>query len=159
MNLRSLIPSDQPILWVMLMHAAHESNLEHVKQLPELARYGQDWGKGGDCGYGAFVQDNAVGAAWVRLFPQNEPGYGFVSEDIPELAIAVLPEYRGQGIGTRLLQSLLVEVKKTHPGLSLSVRSGNQAIALYKRLGFKPVDQTEVMNRTGSTSFTMVTYF
>ena len=30
---------------------------------------------------------------------------------------------------------------------------------LYKRLGFEPLAQTEVMNRTGGTSFTMVNEF
>ena len=132
MKLRSLTPLDQDILWEMLLNAAHESDLAHVQQVPELAHYAQDWGQTGDCGCVAVVKDQAVGAAWVRLFTAADPGYGFVSEEIPELAIAVLPEYRGQGIGTQLLSTLLAEVKKKRPAMSLSVRAGNPAIALYK---------------------------
>ncbi len=159
LHVRFLTVSDQDIIWEMLMHAAHESSLEPVQQLPDLARYAQDWGRVGDCGYGAWVGEKSVGAAWVRCFPKSDRGYGYVSEEIPELAIAVLPAYRGQGIGTQLLQVLLKQVNQSYSGMSLSVRSGNPAIALYTRLGFQPVAQTEVVNRTGGTSFTMVHYF
>ena len=159
LHVRSLTVSEQGIIWEMLMHAAHESSPEAVQQLPELARYAQGWGQVGDCGYGAWLGEKSVGAAWVRCFPKGDRGYGFVSEEIPELAIAVVPTYRGQGIGTQLLQMLLKQVNQSHSGMSLSVRSGNPAIALYTRLGFQPVAHTEVVNRTGGTSFTMVHHF
>ena len=51
------------------MHAAHESSPEAVQQLPELARYAQGWGQVGDCGYGAWVGEKSVGAA----FETSEP--------------------------------------------------------------------------------------
>lgn len=156
---RLLTSMDQPTLWNMLMVAAHESTLESVKQLPELCRYVHAWGKTGDCGYGAFVSDRAVGAAWVRQFIGVDPGYGYVADDIPELAIAVLPKFQGQGIGTQLLQLLMEQVKHSYPGISLSVRSNNPAIALYQRLKFQRIEATDVTNRTGGESFTMVHYF
>ena len=31
------------------------------------------------------------------------PGYGYVADDIPELAIGVYPEFRGQRVGSLLL--------------------------------------------------------
>lgn len=34
--------------------------------------------------------------------------YGHIDVDTPSLAISLLPEYRGQGIGTKLLSNLLL---------------------------------------------------
>ena len=83
---RLLTPADQSVCWEMLMHAAHETNLEAVQSLPELRGYAENWGRDGDRGYGAFDDQKVVGAAWVRLWSAEHPGYGFVAEDIPELA-------------------------------------------------------------------------
>jgi ribosomal protein S18 acetylase RimI-like enzyme len=54
----------------------------------------------------------------------------------------VLPEVRGQGIGTALLQSLLASVPASVPGVSLSVNLDNPAAHLYQRLGFVVVQTT-----------------
>ncbi len=89
-----------------------------------------------------------VGAAWLRLIQ----GYGFVAEDIPELTIAVLPAYRGRGIGTALLTQLIDEAAQSFQGISLSVVGENPAINLYRRLGFEIV-------RPDGASFTMVLRF
>ncbi len=51
----------------------------------------------------------AVGAAWLRLFPASDPVYGFVDALTPKLSVAILPQYRGRGIGSRLLGGLLQE--------------------------------------------------
>ena len=52
--------------------------------------------------------------------------------------IAVLPSYRGQGIGSQLLQALTEEaIKREMIGLTLEVRTGNHAaIGLYTKFGF-----------------------
>ena len=70
-------------------------------------RYVHNWGRPGDAGVVAFQGTNAYGAAWYRLFPRREPGFGFVDEGTPELTIAVVPSHRGNGAGAELLAALL----------------------------------------------------
>src|SRR4029453_2959248 len=91
-----------------------------------------------------------VGAAWYRVFAEDEPGYGFVDEGTPELAIAVVPSKRGHGIGDELLKELIAKARAAGYGrLSLSVEPGNPARKLYERHGFDVVDE-------GADAWTMV---
>jgi ribosomal protein S18 acetylase RimI-like enzyme len=102
-------------------------------------RYVRAWGRPGDTAVIALEDGFPVGAAWYRLFPAAEPGYGFVGERTPELAIAVVPSKRGHGIGDALLRSLLEKARQAgYASLSLSVDSQNAgAIRLYERHGFE----------------------
>ena len=43
---------------------------------------------------------------------RDQPGYGFVDEETPELAIAVVPSRRGRGIGDALLKALYERAKE-----------------------------------------------
>ena len=66
--------------------------------------------------------------------------YGHIDDDTPSLAIAVLEGFRGQGIGTALLEALLSSLKKKgFAAASLSVQKANPAVHLYDRLGFGTV--------------------
>ena len=80
-----------------------------------------------------------IGAAWLRLWPGPETGYGFLDRATPELAMAVRPERRGQGIGTCLLDALLDRASQRYRAVSLSVALDNPAVALYQRLGFRAI--------------------
>ena len=52
--------------------------------------------------------------------------------------IALAAQHRGHGIGGLLLQELCAEARAKHVPLRLSVRAGNPAERLYRRLGFRP---------------------
>jgi ribosomal protein S18 acetylase RimI-like enzyme len=110
--------------------------VEIVLADPHTARYLSGWGRPGDVGVIA-EEDQPVGAAWFRLFSADEPRYGFVASDVPELSIGVATESRGRGTGTRLLAAL-VEVARAdgHQAISLSVERDNPARRLYERAGF-----------------------
>ena len=103
-------------------------------------RYIGDWGRNGDVGFIAEADGRPIGAIWRRSFATLEPGYGFLSEDIPEIAIGIDPEWRGQGIGTRLLTALADEARAAGvAAMSLSVEHLNPAVRLYLRQGYRIV--------------------
>jgi ribosomal protein S18 acetylase RimI-like enzyme len=107
---------------------------------PPLTRYVRDWGRPGDRSLIAFDDFLPVGAAWYRLFGPEEPGFGFVDEQTPELAIAVVPSRRGRGIGQELLTNLLECARADgFDAISLSVGKDNPAVGLYESHGFQPV--------------------
>ena len=108
---------------------------------PELRRYVEGWGRKGDLAVVALDRlDEPIGAAWLRVFESNEPGYGFVAPDVPELSIAVYPECRGRRIGTLLLSTLVTRAQaEGHRAMSLSVAPENPAARLYARQGFEVV--------------------
>ncbi len=147
-SLRPLLPQDQCFLWEMLYQAIYVAPgspplPRSALQQPELAHYAADWGRPGDLGVLAQLAESAqpIGAAWLRLFPAEDPGYGFVAAGIPEVSVALLPEYRGMGVGTTLLEELIHAASALYPAISLSVSPGNPARRLYERLGFELVRQ------------------
>jgi ribosomal protein S18 acetylase RimI-like enzyme len=105
-----------------------------------LERYVAGWGRRGDSALVAIDQFQPVGAAWFRLFEPDEPGYGFVDDETPELTIAIVPSRRGKGLGEQLLTSLLDQARKDgYARISLSVEQDNPAIRLYEQHGFAKV--------------------
>jgi GNAT superfamily N-acetyltransferase len=108
---------------------------------PNLVCHRCGWGRPGDVGAVAVVDGIAAGAAWFRLFPADEPGYGFVAADIPEVAIFLEPSIRNRGVGRALMRRLSELAHAAgHPTLSLSVRENNHpALHLYLDLGYAPV--------------------
>jgi ribosomal protein S18 acetylase RimI-like enzyme len=123
---------------------------EEVLADPRYSMYLAGWPRPGDCGVVA-EQDGPVGAAWYRTFTASSHGYGFVAEDVPELAIAVVATHRGKGIGRRLLVDLIERsVAQGYAALSLSVNDANPARGLYESVGFRPIGSDS------STSTTMV---
>lgn len=68
-----------------------------------LRAYTEGFGRTGDVAVCVEEDGEIVGAAWARLMR----GYGFVDEGVPEIAMSVLPGYRGRGIGIALLTALV----------------------------------------------------
>ena len=159
--IRMATQDDEPFLWEMLYFAAHmdedgEVSSEAAKQNPDLVKYVNGWGRETDIGCIALEphSNQPIGAAWIRLLIANEKTTSYVDDITPELAIAVLPEYLGGGVGTLLLQHLLEAAKQRYPRVVLSVRATNPAKRLYERMGFVVIG--EIANRVGTPSSYMV---
>jgi ribosomal protein S18 acetylase RimI-like enzyme len=152
---RDLTAEDESIVWTMLMYAAHESSLADVQKHPYLCRYVEEWGRKGDTGSVAFVDNEPIGAVWLRLWAGSDHGFGYIDAEVPELAIAVLPEYRGNGVGSKLLKTILEKAQGLFPAICLNVREDNPVVRLYQRAGFVRVEGSEIVNRVGGVSFNM----
>ena len=127
----------------MLRHAFYWRSGGTVED-SSLWRYVAGWGRRGDAAVIALEGGFPVGAAWFRLFTRDEPGFGFVDEQTPEVSIAVVPSRRGQGIGSDLLDSLIeVAREQGYGGLSLTVANESPAMHVFEKQGFERVAQTD----------------
>jgi ribosomal protein S18 acetylase RimI-like enzyme len=145
-------PQDVRFLRDMLHHAYYWREREPGEEPGPVALYVKGWGRPGDTALIAVEDGFPVGAAWYRLFRRQQPGYGFVDEETPELAIAVVPSRRGRGIGDALLKELYERAKKDgYRAVSLAAERDNAPLVSYyeHRHGFERV------NEDGSDSVTM----
>jgi ribosomal protein S18 acetylase RimI-like enzyme len=67
--------------------------------------------------------------------------------DIRIMDIALAPGFRGRGVGTGLLRSLIGEAQESGRTLSIHVEANNPARALYERLGFRRAGEHGVYMR------------
>ena len=116
-----------------------EAPPKSIIDCPELQEYIIDFGKRKqDKALVAEIQGNVVGAIWVRIM--ND--YGHIDDDTPSLAMSIIKNYRGLGIGTSLLKQLLsVERLAGYSKISLSVQKSNYAVKMYKKAGFTVIDE------------------
>lgn len=62
-------------------------------------------------------------------------------EEVRIVDIALLPEFRGKGVGRKLLEDILAEAKVP---VRIHVEKFNPALKLYERLGFRPIEDKGV---------------
>ena len=105
----------------------------------ELQVYVKEFGtrKDDKC-FVAEVDNSIVGAVWVRIM--ND--YGHIDNDTPSFAISLYKDYRGYGIGTELMKTMLKYLKKSkYKQCSLAVQKANYAVKMYLNVGFEVVDE------------------
>ena len=112
-----------------------------IIEQPELKLYYENFGteKADQC---IVADDNSkvIGAVWTRIMDD----YGHVDDNTPSFAISLYKEYRGQGIGTRMMREMLALLKeKGYKQASLAVQKANYAVRMYEKVGFKTVDENE----------------
>ncbi|WFF01624.1 GNAT family N-acetyltransferase [Micromonospora sp. WMMD964] len=150
LDIRAATPADSEFLVDMLVEAVNwlpERNWSRDQILanPALAHYVTGWMRPDDFGLVAVnPTDRPVGAAWFRFLSAADPGYGYVSDDVPELTIGVVESWRGRGVGRALLRAVLRAAgERGIRTVSLSVERANFAARLYAAGGFRTVESFE----------------
>jgi ribosomal protein S18 acetylase RimI-like enzyme len=93
------------------------------------------------CEFLVIEQREAVGSpgtAIGRLYIDRWP------DQIRLVDIALLPQFRGAGVGSALLRSILDEGRASDLAVTIHVEANNPALALYRRLGFQHVDSNGI---------------
>jgi GNAT superfamily N-acetyltransferase len=90
-----------------------------------------------------YYQENYTDAVFLVILLDNRPvGRLYVArwaEEIRLMDVALLPAYRGAGIGSGLLRALMAEATQAGKPLRIHVEKQNPALRLYERLGFRPI--------------------
>ena len=143
----------------MLVFAMRLNELNKtLKDFPKLDIYEKHYGLSNkDLGLYALHEHTIAGAAWVRLLKAKDGANAYVDANTPVLNIAVKPELRGKGVGSAMLEQLLLEAGEIFEQISVSVVKSSKAMKFYEKFGFKkleasaaisPVDSSEVITMT-----------
>lgn len=146
MNLRNLRVDETNLLKDFLYEAIFipegvEPPAREIIERPELKLYYEGFGSGrADHCIVAEEDGQVVGAVWTRTM--ND--YGHIDDETPSFAISLYKEYRGRGIGTRLMKEMLELLRSQgYKKASLAVQKANYAVRMYEKVGFKTVDEND----------------
>ena len=122
----------------IFIHEGAQPPPRSVINAPQIFIYIKGFGTApGDLGVVAEQDGRVIGAAWTRIIH----AYGHINAETPELAISLLPPFRGYGIGTRLMKKLFTVLRDNgYASTSLSVQKDNPAVRFYLRLGYRITD-------------------
>ena len=90
-----------------------------------------------DLGLYALVDNKIAGAIWSREINDNR--------DTPVLSVAILPEFKGKGIGSFMMEQFLQEAGALYEQISIDITHKPKAILFYEKFGFEKIDDSFVM--------------
>ena len=132
------------LYYAIYVPAGKQAPKPSIVDQDELRKYYEDFGQANDYSLAAVIDQQIIGLVWCRQFKKNQESYGYYNDDFVELNISILPDYRGKGIGTNLLKTIISELHSNRvKGISLSVSHGNPAQKLYHFFGFKLMKERE----------------
>ena len=145
-TIRAIKESEYPLLNEFLYEAIFvpegaAAPSKSIINAPDLQVYVSAFGtqKDDHC-FVAEADGQVVGAVWARIM--ND--YGHIDDETPSLAISLYKEYRGLGIGKGMMQKMLFLLKeKGYKKVSLAVQKSNNAVKMYRRIGFAVVGENE----------------
>ena len=112
-------PQERENFLVMQFHAQHNHYQTHYPHAE----------------YSVIMRGTApIGRLYVERIPR----------EIHIIDIALLPEFRRQGIGALLLNALIAEANEDLLPIRIYVERNNPALRLYERLGFKRIGDSGV---------------
>jgi ribosomal protein S18 acetylase RimI-like enzyme len=139
--LRAATPDDEPFLRA-LYASTREEELAAVGWSPEQREAFLDMQfRARDAHYRQHYPDADDRIVLAGGVPAGRLDVVREGEIIRVIDIAVLPEFRGRGIGTHLLTGVIEEALTTGVPVELYVEFNNPAGRLYERLGFVKVGE------------------
>ena len=92
-----------------------------------------------------YYQEHYKDADFLIILKDNqEAGRLYIArwpEEIRIVDLALLPEFRNSGIGSKILGDIINEAKALEKPVSIHVERFNPALNLYRRLGFSKVGE------------------
>jgi ribosomal protein S18 acetylase RimI-like enzyme len=131
-ELRPAAESDRELLWV----------IQATSMRPAVEAL---WGW--DEPFQRSYFDEHYGKAPLQIVQVNGRDAGMVSyerraDHVFLRSVALLPEYQGKGIGTKVIQAVMAEASALGLVVRLQVLKTNRARRLYERLGFRTYGET-----------------
>lgn len=113
--------SEQKIVTNMFEYA-------HPTSSDKLLKYTEYYGlTTKDLGLYALVDNKIAGAIWSRVLNPNE---------IPTLSVAIVPEFKGQGIGSFMMTQFLQEAGTIYDELYIDISAKPKSLKFYEKFGF-----------------------
>ena len=143
-SLRPMTEADLPFL--SALYASTRS--QEMAQVPWSDQEKLDFLQGQFHAQHTFYQDNFPNSSFdLIVVDKKEAGRLYLDEREDEfriIDIALLPEYRGAGIGRTILEDVQDQAKDVAKKVRIHVEKNNPAMSLYKRLNFTDVEDQGV---------------
>lgn len=141
---RTITPLDQPFLYTLYA----STRAEEVAQTGWSGFEQENFLRQQFSAQHQFYSEQFTSAEFLIIETDTRPiGRIYIDrrpDEIRLIDIALIPDMRGKGIGTRLLKDLLAEAEKADKPVRIHVERFNPAMHLYERLGFKKIGDTGV---------------
>ena len=90
----------------------------------------------------AHYREYYQAAEWLIIECDGAPAGRLILDRAPDhlhvMDLALLPEFRGRGLGSALLNAVIAEAVARALPVRIFASTGERAIQLYRRLGFRP---------------------
>lgn len=97
-----------------------------------LEKYFEFYGlKPTDLGLYAMLNNEVAGAIWLRKFSDIE---------IPVMSVAIAPKYKGEGIGSFMMEQFLQEAGAIYEKISIDISHKQKSLKFYEKFGFEKSD-------------------
>ncbi|MEA3370465.1 MAG: GNAT family N-acetyltransferase [Campylobacterota bacterium] len=114
--------SEQKIVVDMFKYA-------HPHKSEELEKYTEFFGfSDKDLGLYALVDGEIAGAIFSRRFS---------TEEVPTMSVAIVPKYKGEGVGAFMMEQFLQEAGALYDALEIDISQKPKALKFYEKFGFK----------------------
>jgi ribosomal protein S18 acetylase RimI-like enzyme len=139
-SVRPATPQDRP--WLLRIYASTREEELAATGWPEEAKaeFLRMQFEAQDRYYRQVYPDASFALVEVSGEPAGRLYVSHAPEEIRVIDIALLPPFRGRGLGAAILRTILDEADATSRRVSIHVEQHNPALRLYERLGFQVRD-------------------